>query len=64
MKDKKQQHLTSVKIDQPIWDNFQIEGSKLKITFQKLSERAAYLFNTDSEFRSLILNTKIKDNNL
>ena len=42
--------LTSVKIDEELWDNFRIECIKRKFSFQKLSERAVDLYMKDDEF--------------
>jgi len=58
MSDKK---LTSVKIDENLWDEFKINAIKMKFSFQKLGERAVYLYNTDEKFRKLMHNTKIQD---
>lgn len=51
--------LTSVKIDENLFENFKIECIKRKFSFQKLSERAIDLFLNDEEFRKQILNHKI-----
>jgi len=48
--------LTSVKIDINLWDPFKIECVRMKFSFQKLSDRAIYLFLTDEEFRKRIMN--------
>jgi|15BtaG_2_1085339.scaffolds.fasta_scaffold06283_2 hypothetical protein len=53
--------LTSVKINPELWDEFRINTIKMKFSFQKLSERAIYLYNNDPEFRKLIHNTKLPD---
>jgi hypothetical protein len=55
----KNQQLTSVKIDKDLFEEFRINTIKMKFSFQKLSERAIYLYNTDPEFRKLIHNVKI-----
>ena len=57
MADKK---LTSVKIDNELWDNFRIECIKRKFSFQKLSERAVDLYMKDEEFRRTITNHDLK----
>jgi len=57
MADKK---LTSVKIDNEIWDSFRIECIKRKFSFQKLSERAVDLYMKDEEFRRTITNHDLK----
>jgi hypothetical protein len=46
--------LTSVKIDDSLWDEFKIECIKRKFSFQKLADRSIYLYNTDPEFRRMI----------
>jgi len=46
--------LTSVKIDDSLWDDFKIECIKRKFSFQKLADRSIYLYNTDPEFRRMI----------
>jgi hypothetical protein len=50
------QKLTSVKIDEDLWNDFKIECIKRKFSFQKLSERAIELYMTDEEFRRKITN--------
>ena len=52
--------LTSVKIDEDLWDNFRIECIKRKFSFQKLSERAVDLYMKDEEFRRTITNHDLK----
>jgi hypothetical protein len=59
MSTDKNQTLTSVKIDKELFEQFRINTIKMKFSFQKLSERAIYLYNTDPEFRKLIHNTDI-----
>lgn len=51
-----QQKLTSVKIDEKLWDEFRVECIKRKFSFQKLSERAIDLYMKDEEFRKQITN--------
>lgn len=53
------QKLTSVKIDEELWNDFKIECIKRKFSFQKLSERAIDLFMKDEEFRRTITNHNI-----
>ena len=50
------QKLTSVKIDEELWNDFKIECIKRKFSFQKLSERAIDLYMKDEEFRRKITN--------
>lgn len=59
MADKK---LTSVKIDNELWDKFRIECIKRKFSFQKLSERAIDLYMNDDEFRRTITNHDLNIN--
>lgn len=56
---KQVKQLTSVKLDPEIFEKFKINAIKQKITFQKLAERAIYLYSEDEEFRRKINNTKI-----
>ena len=53
------QQLTSVKIDKDLFEEFKINAIKLKFSFQKLSERTMFLYNTDPEFRKMIHNVKL-----
>jgi hypothetical protein len=48
--------LTSVKVKSDLFENFKIECVKRKFSFQKLSDRAIYLYLTDEEFRKKINN--------
>ena len=52
--------LTSVKIDEDLWDSFRIECIKRKFSFQKLSERSVDLFMNNEEFRRTITNHNLK----
>ncbi len=58
MKDQTKQ-LTSVKLDPTLFEEFKINAIKMKFSFQKLSERAVYLYNTDPEFKKMIHSVKI-----
>jgi len=53
---KESQVLTSVKVNEVIWDEFRISCVKYKFSFQKLSDRAMHLYVTDPEFRKQIHN--------
>jgi hypothetical protein len=53
---KKDLTLTSVKIDTNLWERFRLECIKRKFSFQKLADRAIYLYLTDEEFRRKITN--------
>ena len=43
--------LTSVKIDDSLFDEFKVACVRNKFSFQKLSERAMYLYLTNDDFR-------------
>tara|TARA_Y100000389_G_scaffold76011_1_gene72644 strand:+ start:750 stop:935 length:186 start_codon:yes stop_codon:yes gene_type:complete len=46
--------LTSVKIKSDLFNEFKIECVKRKFSFQKLADRAIYLYLTDEDFRKQI----------
>lgn len=48
--------LTSVKIQSDLFEEFKIECVKRKFSFQKLADRAIYLYLTDEDFRKKINN--------
>jgi hypothetical protein len=48
--------LTSVKIKSDLFETFKIECVKRKFSFQKLADRAIYLYLTDEDFRKQINN--------
>jgi TnpA family transposase len=48
--------LTSVKIDENLFELFKEKCVADVFTFQKLAERSIYLYLTDEEFRKKILN--------
>ncbi len=52
----KEMTLTSVKIQANLFENFKIECVKRKFSFQKLADRAIYLYLTDEDFRKTITN--------
>ena len=56
MTNKKPMTLTSVKVKSDLFENFKIECVKRKISFQKLADRALFLFLTDEDFRKKITN--------
>jgi len=56
MSAKKDMTLTSVKIKSDLFENFKIECVKRKFSFQKLADRAIYLYLTDDDFRKAITN--------
>jgi|TARA_R100001443_G_scaffold94538_1_gene101059 hypothetical protein len=53
---KRELQLTSVKVHRELFEEFKIECVKTKFSFQKLSDRAIYLYLTDEEFRKTIHN--------
>lgn len=52
----KNQKLTSVKVDEDLFDAFKIECVKRKFSLQKLAERAMHLYMVDEEFRRKVHN--------
>jgi hypothetical protein len=56
MNNKKEKTLTSVKIQSDLFQDFKIECVKRKFSFQKLADRAIYLYLTDEDFRRKITN--------
>lgn len=52
----KNEKLTSVKITQPLFDNFKMAALQDSFSFKKLADRAIFLYLTDKEFRERILN--------
>lgn len=56
MSAKKDMTLTSVKIQSDLFENFKIECVKRKFSFQKLADRAIFLYLTDEDFRKAITN--------
>ena len=56
MTNKKPMTLTSVKVKSDLFENFKIECVKRKFSFQKLADRALFLYLTDEGFRKQIAN--------
>lgn len=56
MSAKKDMTLTSVKVKSDLFENFKVECVKRKFSFQKLADRAIYLYLTDEDFRKQITN--------
>jgi hypothetical protein len=56
MANKAKMTLTSVKVQSDLFENFKIECVKRKFSFQKLADRAIYLYLTDEDFRRKITN--------
>jgi hypothetical protein len=54
MSNKSEMTLTSVKIQSDLFENFKIECVKRKFSFQKLADRAIFLYLTDEDFRKQI----------
>ena len=53
---KKEMTLTSVKIQSGLFETFKIECVKRKFSFQKLADRAIFLYLTDEDFRRQVTN--------
>ena len=56
MSNVKKMTLTSVKVKSDLFENFKIECVKRKFSFQKLADRALFLYLTDEDFRRKITN--------
>jgi hypothetical protein len=56
MSNSKKMTLTSVKVQSDLFENFKIECVKRKFSFQKLADRALFLYLTDDNFRKQITN--------
>ena len=56
MTQTKDMTLTSVKVKSNLFENFKIECVKRKFSFQKLDDRAIFLYLTDEDFRKQITN--------
>tara|TARA_Y100000592_G_scaffold66753_1_gene103699 strand:+ start:659 stop:853 length:195 start_codon:yes stop_codon:yes gene_type:complete len=56
MTNSKEMTLTSVKVKSNLFENFKIECVKRKFSFQKLADRAIFLYLTDEDFRKKINN--------
>jgi hypothetical protein len=54
MSTNKEMTLTSVKVKSDLFEDFKIECVKRKFSFQKLSDRAIFLYLTDEDFRKKI----------
>ncbi len=64
MANNKEMTLTSVKVQSNLFENFKIECVKRKFSFQKLADRAIFLYLTDESFRKQIntqTNLEIKE---
>lgn len=48
--------LTSVKVTQPLFDEFKIACYQHNFSFKKLADRAIYLYLTDDDFRDKLHN--------
>ena len=56
MANPKKMTLMSVKVQSGLFENFKIECVRRKFSFQKLADRAIYLYLTDEDFRKQITN--------
>ena len=52
----KKMTLTSVKVKSDLFEDFKIECVRRKFSFQKLADRALFLYLTDEDFRKQISN--------
>ena len=46
--------LTSVRVEQELFEQFKIQCVRHKFSFQKLADRAIFLYLTDDEFRNTL----------
>jgi hypothetical protein len=56
MTNKAKMTLTSVKVQSELFENFKIECVRKKFSFQKLADRAIFLYLTDEDFRKKVTN--------
>ena len=61
MSAKKELTLTSVKIQSDMFEEFKIQCVKRKFSFQKLADRAVFLYLTNEDYRKMSHNTSIAD---
>ena len=50
----KNKKLTSVKITQPLFDEFKMAALKDNFSFKKLADRAIFLYLTDKDFKKQV----------
>jgi hypothetical protein len=50
----KNEKLTSVKITQPLFDEFKMAALQENFSFKKLADRAIFLYLTDKDFREKV----------
>jgi hypothetical protein len=48
--------LTSVRVEQQLFDEFKVQCVRYKFSFQKLADRAIFLYLTDETFRDKVHN--------
>jgi len=48
--------LTSVRVEQELFEDFKIECVRYKFSFQKLADRAIFFYLTDKKFREKVHN--------
>jgi hypothetical protein len=56
MSDEKKMILTSVKVKSDLFQEFRVECVRRKFSFQKLADRALFLYLTNEDFRKQISN--------
>jgi|TARA_R110000803_G_scaffold38997_3_gene84122 hypothetical protein len=54
---KKEEKLTSVKITQPLFDQFKMAALQENFSFKKLADRSIFLYLTDKEFKEKVHKT-------
>lgn len=58
MEDTNKLKLTSVKVNEELFQEFKVQCVRHKFSFQKLADRTLYLFLTDEKFRERVINQK------
>lgn len=48
--------LTSVKVNEDLFQEFKVQCVRHKFSFQKLADRTIFLFLTDEKFRDRVIN--------
>ncbi len=57
---KKEMHLTSVKVEEELFQKFRISCIKNKFSLQKLVERGVHLYLNDPDFKRMITSMKVE----
>lgn len=56
MEDTNKLKLTSVKVNEELFQEFKVQCVRHKFSFQKLADRTLFLFLTDEKFRDRVIN--------